>query len=203
MKTKWKHCGGCELGGKNKPILLRFSFGFLEFGLCWWFLRILADSFYNRCYGAPVQACSLAPSKLQTRSTGIIPTPRKHSGWMEWASLYPACSSLFNFVGERKRNTLNTIMHLEYFCLSPSHSMRFPVTAIIKSASFFEIIYMESQLNWVYFYRSTMFLGFASCNFLRAWILWTVSGGGPAGDKETLRRNRKKRRWGDLLLEWR
>jgi len=24
-----------------------------------------------------------------------------------------------------------------------------------------------------------------------------------AGDKETLRRNRKKRRWGDLLFEWR
>ena len=43
-------------------------------------LRIPADYFYNRCYGAPVQACSLAPSKLQTRSTGIVPTPRKHSG---------------------------------------------------------------------------------------------------------------------------
>ena len=148
MKTKWKHCGGCE-------IVLRFSFGFLEFGLCWWFLRILADSFYNRCYGAPVQACSLAPSKLQTRSTGIVPTPRRHSGWMEWASLYPACSSLFNFVGERKRNTLNTMMYLEYFCLSPSSSMRFPVTAIIKSASFSEIFYIERleiQLNWVYFF---------------------------------------------------
>jgi len=61
---------------------------------------------------------------------------------MEWASLYPVCSSLFNFVGERKRNTLNTLLYLEYFCLSPSHSMQFPVTAIIKSAIFFGIIFL-------------------------------------------------------------
>ena len=45
-------------------------------------------------------------------------------------------------MGERKRNTLNTIMYLEYFCLSPSHSMQFPVTAIIKSAIFFGIIFL-------------------------------------------------------------
>ena len=43
-------------------------------------LRILADYFYNRCYGAPAQAYSLAPSKLQRRSTGLVPTPPKHSG---------------------------------------------------------------------------------------------------------------------------
>ena len=58
---------------------------------------IPSDYFYNRCYGAPVQACSLAPSKLQTRSTGLVLTPRN------------------------------------------SHSMRFPITAIIKSARFFVI----------------------------------------------------------------
>ena len=62
-------------------------------------LRILVDLDYNRCYGAPVQACSLAPSKLQTRSTGLVLTPRN------------------------------------------SHSMRFPVTAIIKSARFFIIFF--------------------------------------------------------------
>ena len=56
------------------------------------YFEFLSDSLYNRCYGAPVQACSLAPSKLQTRSTGLVLTPRN------------------------------------------SHSMRFPVTAIIKSA---------------------------------------------------------------------
>ena len=61
---------------------------------------------------------------------------------MGWASLYLACSSLFNFVGERKRNPLNTLMYLGDFCLSPSHSMRFPVTAIIKSAIFFGIIFL-------------------------------------------------------------
>ena len=63
-------------------------------------LRIPADYFYNRCYGAPVQACSLAPSKLQTRSTGLVLTPRN------------------------------------------SHSMRLPVTAIIKSARFFVIFFI-------------------------------------------------------------
>ena len=62
-------------------------------------LRIPADYFYNRCYGAPVQACSLAPSKLLTRSTGLVLTPRNSS------------------------------------------SMRFPVTAIIKSARFFIIFF--------------------------------------------------------------
>ncbi|MFC2723682.1 MAG: hypothetical protein ACFN3G_07425, partial [Granulicatella adiacens] len=35
-----------------------------------------------------------------------------------------------------------------YFCLSPSHSMRFPVTAIIKSAVFFGIFFkINFQLN--------------------------------------------------------
>ena len=63
-------------------------------------LRIPADYFYNRCYGAPVQACSLAPSKLQTRSKKQVSTPRN------------------------------------------SHSMRFPVTAIIKSARFFVIFFI-------------------------------------------------------------
>ena len=132
----------------------------LAFVLSWWFLRILADSFYNRCYGGTGASLGLATSKLQTRSTGRIPTPRKHSGWMGWAALYLACSFLFNFVGERKRNTLNTLMYLEYFCLSPSHSMRFPVTAIIKSASFSEISSIERQeiqLNSVNFFGSTLF----------------------------------------------
>ena len=113
---KWKLTENIVGGASWVKIVLRFSWVVQEVGLCWWFLRILADSFYNRCYGAPVQACSLAPSKLQTRSTGFVPTPRS------------------------------------------SHSMRFPVTAIIKSASFFEIIYVETQLNWVYFYRSTRVL---------------------------------------------
>ena len=39
-------------------------------------LRIPADYFYNRCYGAPVQACSLAPSKLQT---GVRPKTKQDS----------------------------------------------------------------------------------------------------------------------------
>ena len=68
-------------------------------------LRILVDLDYNRCYGAPVQACSLTPSKLQTRSMEQVPTPRN------------------------------------------SHSMRFSVTAIIKSARFFVIFFYLVSFN--------------------------------------------------------
>ena len=79
-----------------------------------WFLRMLADYFYNRCYRAPVRASmSLSPSKLQTRSTGPVLTSRN------------------------------------------SHSMRFPVTAIIESASFSEI-----NVKRVYVYSLPPTMGF-------------------------------------------
>ena len=41
-------------------------------------------------------------------------------------------------------------MYLEYFCLSPSHSMRFPVTAIIKSANFSGIIFFVRFVQILY-----------------------------------------------------
>ena len=40
------------------------------------YFEFLSDSLYNRCYGAPVQACSLAPSKLQT---GVRPKSKQDS----------------------------------------------------------------------------------------------------------------------------
>ena len=39
-------------------------------------LRIFVDLDYNRCYEAPAQACSLAPSKLQT---GVRPKSKQDS----------------------------------------------------------------------------------------------------------------------------
>ena len=74
--------------------------------------------------------------------------------------------------------------------------MRFPVTAIIKSASFSEIIYIERleiQLNEFIFSAPQCF-SFSYCIFLRAWILGTIPGGDLDGGRETSRENRKKRR---------
>ena len=44
--------------------------------------------------------------------------------------------------GGKKTKYSKSLMYLEYFCLSPSHSMQFPVTAIIKSANFSGIIFL-------------------------------------------------------------
>ena len=139
--------------------MLRFCLGFPESGLYDDFLESLRILFIIAVTGAPVQACSLAPSKLQTRSTGHIPTPRS------------------------------------------SHSMRFPVTAIIKSASFSEIIYIEIQLNEFIFFCSTMFQFFLLYFFV-CMDTWNNSRRRAGWSQKTSKRI-EKREGGDLLFGWR
>ena len=52
--------------------------------------------------------------------------------------------------GGKKTKYSKSLMYLEYFCLSPSHPMRFPVTAIIKSANFSGIIFFVRFVQILY-----------------------------------------------------